>query len=160
MSRLEADENPRGFSEPAFDRFLFAGLKASTLQRAAKALPALSRDTRDYVWAAAFESPGIHDRYDFSLGVEIQKERFNEVATQCWHIARRFVCSTELACVLPLLRLRLHVVRHHQPTAIKFFIDIRYEGIDLDLVAVLKFRRSALLRHLPRQIAIHVNMGI
>src|SRR4051794_21568023 len=62
--------------------------------------------------------------------------------------------------VLQLLRLRLHVVRYYQPTAIKFFIDIRYKGVDLDLVAVLEFRRPSLLGHLPRQIAIHVNMGI
>ena len=56
------------------------------------------------------------------------------------------------------LRLRLHVVRNHEPAAVNFLVDVRDDVVGLGIFAVLHFWCPALLTHLPRQVAIDVNV--
>jgi hypothetical protein len=57
-----------------------------------------------------------------------------------------------------LLRLRLHMMRNHEPIAVDFFIDVSDDDVDIDLFTILEYHCPSLLAHLPREIAIDVNL--
>ena len=57
-----------------------------------------------------------------------------------------------------LLRLRLHMVRDHEPVTVDFLVDISHEVIELGRPAILHFLFAGFLTHLPREVAIDVNM--
>ena len=57
-----------------------------------------------------------------------------------------------------LLRLRLHMMRNHEPMAVDFFIDVGDDDVDIDLFTILEYHCPSLLAHLPREIAIDVNL--
>src|ERR1700746_2507239 len=57
-----------------------------------------------------------------------------------------------------LLRLRLNMVRDDQPLTIDLLVNIRHEVIEFWRSAVLHFLFASLLTHLPREVAIDVNM--
>ena len=50
------------------------------------------------------------------------------------------------------------MVRNHEPVAIEFLIHVGDDDVDLDHSTVLQVYWSALLAHLPREIAIDMNM--
>jgi len=68
----------------------------------------------------------------------------------------------ELRELLPspprLLRLRLHMVRDHEPVTVDFLVDISHEVIELGRPSILHFLFASFLTHLPREVAIDVNM--
>src|ERR1700756_1419340 len=57
-----------------------------------------------------------------------------------------------------LLRLRLHMVRDYEPLTVDLLVNIRYEVIELGGPAILHFLFAGFLTHLPREVAIDVNM--
>jgi hypothetical protein len=57
-----------------------------------------------------------------------------------------------------LLGFRLHVVGDDKPTAVDLLVDVGDDVVDLLVFAVLHLRSTALLAHLPREIAVGVNV--
>ncbi len=50
------------------------------------------------------------------------------------------------------------MMRNHEPVAVDFFIDVGDDDVDIDLFAILEYHCPSLLAHLPREIAIDVNL--
>jgi hypothetical protein len=57
-----------------------------------------------------------------------------------------------------LLRLRLHMVRDDEPVAVNFLVDIGDEIVELGRITILHFLFAGFLTHLPREVAVDVNM--
>ena len=60
--------------------------------------------------------------------------------------------------LIRLLRLRLHMVRDDKPVAVDFLVDISDKVVELGRTTILHILFAAFLTHLPREVAVDVNM--
>ena len=60
--------------------------------------------------------------------------------------------------LIRLLRLRLHMVRDNKPVAVDFLVDISDKVVELGRTTILHILFAGFLTHLPREVAVDVNM--